>query len=95
MGILKSKKNKKFSYSPRYYDDKGQGNPYSIENRFDKYRQATGNTKGIVNKAKMAWADLKEAGDKDTNKRLVIIIAVLVLLFLFIIDFDLSIFLTR
>lgn len=95
MGFLKSKKNKKFKYSPRYYDDKGKGNPYEIENKFDKYRQATGNTTGLVNKAKMAWADLQEAGDRQSNRRIVIIIAVLVLLFLFIIDFDLSIFYTR
>ena len=92
MGILKSKSNKKFSYSPRYYDDKGKGNPFEIHPKFDDFRKATVDNKGLANKFKTAWADLEEKSDRKTNTRLYIIIAILLLIFLFIIDFDLSIF---
>ena len=38
MGILKTRKNKKFDYTPRYFDDKGEGNPFQIEHKFDKFQ---------------------------------------------------------
>ena len=92
MGLLKSKKNKKFSYSPRYYDDKGKGNPFEIKTKFDEFRTTTGENHGLINKFKLAWADVKEKADRQTNIRIAIIITILLAIFLFIIDFDLSIF---
>ncbi len=92
MGILKTRKNKKFNYTPRYYDDNGDGSPYHIKHKFDDYRNTVGERKGLKAKFKSAWEDIRYSSDKVTNRRLLIIISVLILIFLFIIDFDLSIF---
>ena len=43
MGILKTKKNKKFGYTPRYYKNDGEGSPFQIEHKFDKFRKTVGN----------------------------------------------------
>jgi len=95
MGILKLRKNKKFNYTPRYYDDKGEGNPFEIKHKFDEHRKTVGPNKGIKGTFNDAMDDLKNNPDETANKRILIIIAVLVLIFLFIIDFDLSIFLPK
>lgn len=85
-------KNKKFSYTPRYYDDKGQGNPFEIKHKYDEFRTTVG-TSGFDLKTKLnnALEDYKNP-DKKANRRILIIAAIFILIFLFIIDFDLSIF---
>lgn len=95
MGILKVRKNKKFNYTPRYYDDKGAGNPFEIKHKFDEYRKTVGNNSGLKTKINHALDDLKNNPDRAANRRVLIIVAVLVLVFLFIIDFDLSIFFSK
>ena len=92
MGIFKSRRNKKFNYRPRYFDDKGEGSPFEIKHKFDEFRSTTGANKGLKAKINHALDDLKKNSDKETNKRILIIIMVLLLIFLYIIDFDLSIF---
>ena len=89
--FLKLRKNKTYNYSPRYY--KGEGNPYKIEHKLDKFRTTAHTQRGIKNKISSAVDDLKNEGDKNIKLRFLVIVAVLILLFLFIIDFDLSIFL--
>ena len=88
MGFLKRTHNK-FDYKPRYY--KGEGSPYKIDYKFDKFRSTTGKNKNLKAKFNAAFDDLKNS-DKSVNKTLFIIIAILVFIFLYIIDFDLSIF---
>jgi len=88
---LKLRKNKSFNYSPRYY--KGEGNPFKIEHKLDKFRSTANTNRGIKNKVTSAMDDLQVKGDRNLKLRFVIIVAILVLLFLFVIDFDLSIFL--
>lgn len=88
---LKLKKNRTFNYSPRYY--KGDGNPYKIEHKLDKFRSTAHTKRGLKNKFSSAMDDLKVEGDKNLKLRFLIIVAILILLFLFVIDFDLSIFL--
>ncbi|TYA84372.1 riboflavin synthase subunit beta [Seonamhaeicola marinus] len=90
MGLLKLRKNKKFSYEPRYY--KGEGNPFEIKHKFDEHRTTVGNNSGLKTKINNAVNDFKHNPDRDANRRVLIIAAVLVLIFLFIIGFDLSIF---
>lgn len=90
---LKLKKNKTFNYSPRYY--KGEGNPYKIEHKLDKFRSTANTRRGLKNKFSSAMDDLKVEGDRNLKLRFWIIVGILVLLFLFVIDFDLSIFLNR
>ena len=89
--FLKLRRNKSFDYSPRYY--KGEGNPYKIEHKLDKFRSTAHTQRGLKNKVSNAVEDLKNEGDKNLKIRFLVIVAVLILLFLYIIDFDLSIFL--
>jgi hypothetical protein len=92
MGIFKTRKNKRFSYQPRYYKPNEEGaNPFEIKHKFDDYRKTVGSA-GLKTKFTNAIDELKARPDRDTNRRLLIIISILLLVFLFIIDFDLSIF---
>ena len=95
MGIFKTRKNKRFGYTPRHYDDKGAGSPFQIKHKFDDYRKTIGDNSGLKTKFKNAYADLKNSRDRETNKRILIIVGVLLLVFLYIIDFDLSIFFSK
>jgi len=90
--FTKLRKNKKYGYSPRYYDDKGEGNPFKIEHKLDKYRSTVNNPGGVKGRWGNAMSDLRREGDRNLRLRMVIIIAILVFIFLYIIDFDLSIF---
>jgi len=92
MGIFKTRKNKRFSYSPRYFDDKGQGNPFEIKHKFDDFRQTVGTRSSLKAKFNNAIDDYKKNPNTQANKRVLMIIGVLVLIFLLIIGFDLSIF---
>lgn len=90
MGLLKTRKNKKFSYEPRYY--KGESNPFEIKHKFDEHRTTVGDNSAFKTKFSNAINDYKTNPNKEANKRVLIIVAVLILIFLFIIGFDLSIF---
>ncbi len=92
MARIKLPKNKKFSYTPRYYDDKGEGSPFEIKHKFDEFRNTVGGSKDLKSKFNAAINDYKYNQDEAANKRVFIIITVLVIIFLFIIGFDLSIF---
>lgn len=90
--FTKLRKNKKYNYSPRYYDDKGEGSPYKIQHRLDKYRTTVGAPGGLRGRFTNAMADIRKSGDRHVHTRLIIILIILILIFLYIIDFDLSIF---
>lgn len=89
--ISRLRKNRKFSYNPRYYDDKGEGSPFKIERKLDKFRNLDKH-RGLKGKFNSAMDDLKRTGDPNLKLRMLIIIAILVFIFLYIIDFDISIF---
>jgi len=89
MGFLK-RSNKKFDYKPRYY--KGEGNPYQLTHKFDKFRTTIGKNKGIKNKFSSAIDEFKNTKNGGFNSTILILIGIFILIFLFIIDFDLSIF---
>jgi len=88
MGIFKTRANKKFSYTPRYFE--GEGNPYEIKHKFDDFRKTVGKT-NLKGKFNNAMDDYKNQ-DPTVNRRIFIIAGVLLLIFLLIIGFDLSIF---
>ena len=90
--FTKLRKNKKFGYTPRYYDDKGEGNPFKMQPKLDKYRTTLNAPRGLKGKFNNAMADIRREGDKNSKLRFLIILAVLIFIFLYIIDFDLSIF---
>jgi len=89
MGFLK-RKNKKFEYTPRFYE--GEGNPYKIEHKFDEFRNTVGANNGLKSKFTNAVEELKEPQSKNSVRIMLIIITILLFVFLYIIDFDLSIF---
>lgn len=88
--FLRLRKNREFDYKPRYY--KGEGSPYKIEHKLDKFRTTAHHQRGLKNKFSNAFNDLRNEGDRHMKMRFIIILAVLILVFLYIIDFDLSIF---
>ena len=92
MGVFKTRKNKKFSYAPRYWE--GEGSPFQLEQRFDKYRNTVGQNKNLKQKMNAAWDDLRSDSETNqgTNRRVMVIAAVLLLVFLYLINFDISIF---
>lgn len=94
MGLFKAKKNKKFNYSPRYYQNEKGGNPFEITNRFDKFRKATSaeNSGNLKQKFSLAMDDLKNNPDNKANKIVIIIALILIFIFLALIGFDLTIF---
>lgn len=92
MGLFKAKNNKKFGYTPRYYESDKEGSPFQIEQKFDKFRKTIGNEKGLKGKFMDAIDDFKSQTDKQTSRRILLISVILLLLFLVIIDFDLTIF---
>ncbi|MBT8393229.1 MAG: riboflavin synthase subunit beta [Bacteroidia bacterium] len=92
MGLFKLRKNKKFNYVPRHYKSDGEGSPFEIKHKFDKYRQTVGPSGNIKTKFLSAWDDLRNSPDRAANRRVLIIALILILIFLFLIDFDLSIF---
>lgn len=92
MGLIGKRKNKKYNYQPRYFDNDGEGSPFEIKHKFDEYRVTVGSDKGLKVKFVKALNDFKYNQNREANRRILIIIGVLLLVFLFIIDFDLSIF---
>jgi len=91
MGIFKTRQNKKFNYTPRHYDGKGE-RPFEIKHKFDEYRKTVGPSGGLKSKFVNAWDEFRNSPDKAANRRILIIVAILVFIFLLIIEFDLSIF---
>lgn len=86
------RKNKKYSYKPRYFDDKGEGNPFKIEHKLDRYRTTVDHPGGLKSRFRKAMSDLRQEGDRYQRLRFLIILIVLLLIVLYILDFDLSIF---
>ena len=93
MGILKTRKNKKFNYVSRYY--KGEGNPYKISHKFDEHRVSTQPVSGIKAKFVRAFQELKKPKEGGSRLRLLLIFIILLLIALYLIDFDLSFFATK
>jgi len=91
MGVLKTRKNKKFNYEPRYYQSNKEGSPFQIEYKFDKFRNTVGASSGFKSKFKNAFQELKNK-DRKVNRKVLLIAGVLFVIFLYLIDFDLTIF---
>ncbi len=94
INVFKTKKNRRFNYTPRYYDGKDVGNPYALDSKFAKYRETT-NSGDLSAQWKEAREASRHRGNREINTRLIIIIAILVLITLYFLDFDLSIFTTK
>ena len=89
--LFKLSRNKRYNYTPRYYEGKQIENPYDFDSKFVKYRE-TYNANDFGKKWQEARAISRNRSNRSFSPLLAIIIAVLCLIFLYIIDFDLSIF---
>ncbi|MDG1573246.1 riboflavin synthase subunit beta [Robiginitalea sp. M366] len=86
------RKNKKYGYTPRYYDDKGEGSPFKMEQRLDRFRSTGGVQGGIKSRLNRALRDSRQEGDPNYKLRFLLVLAILLLVVLYLLDFDLSIF---
>ncbi len=91
ISLLKLRKNRRYNYTPRYYNGKEAGNPYDFDSKFSKYRD-TYNQNDFGQQWQEARMKMRTRSNRGVSSRLVIIIFVLILIFLYVIDFDLSIF---
>ncbi len=87
---FKLRKNSTFTYVPRYSEEKSDENLYKFDGKFLKYKNSA--PPGIRGE----WGEARKAsrtrGNREVNKRLLLILGILVVLVLWIFDFDLSIF---
>ncbi len=91
-GFFKLPTYKKFNYTPRYYQGKENNqNLYDFDSAIRRDRETHS-----YNDFRAQWSearhDSRHRGNREINKRLLIIIGVLILIFLFIIDFDITLF---
>ena len=91
VSIFKLRKNKRFNYTPRYYEGKDTGNIYDFDSRFNKFKE-THNQIDFGSHWAKAREQSRNRGNRSLNKRVIIIALLLTLLFLWFIDFDISIF---
>jgi hypothetical protein len=89
--LFRLNKNRRYNYTPRYYNGKEIGNIYDFDSKFSKYRD-TYNTNDIGKKWQEARLENRNRNNRSISPLLIFIIALLTLIFLFMIDFDLSIF---
>lgn len=88
--FFKLDKNKRYNYTPRFYNGKEKGSAYEIGSRIRKDRETLNETIGVQ------WSEARKESrnrnNREVNVRLVVIVLILLLLALYFLDFDLSIF---
>ncbi len=92
MGFLGKRKNKKFSYTPRYLKPEQAKSPYEISQKFDDYRTTLETPSTLKGKFTSAWGEYRENPSNPANRRVLYIGGVLVVFFLMFMEFDLSMF---
>jgi len=88
---FKVQQNKRFNYTPRYYEGKDIGNPYNMGSKIEKYRETT-NANDMGAHWRKARASHRNRKNGGVSLRIYIIIVILLLLVLAFFDFNLSIF---
>ena len=91
ISLFKLKKNRRYNYTPRFYNGKEGGNLYDFDSKFSKYRD-TYNQNDFGQHWQHARLKMRSSSNKEISIRLVIIILILVLAFLYVIDFEISLF---
>ena len=88
--LFQLQKNKRFNYTPRYYEGKEQGNAFEMGSRIRKDRET------VTNHFTEEWRAIRSESRhriyEGVNKTCWIIFAILLLITLYFLDFDLSIF---
>ena len=91
VNLFKLRKNKRYNYTPRYYQGKSEGSLYDFDSKFSKYRD-TYNANDFGQQWQEARVQMRTRKNKGISLRLLFIILTLVFASLYILDFDLSIF---
>lgn len=94
INIFKLKKNRRYNYTPRYYNGKDAGNIYDFDSKFTKYRE-TYNKNDFGQQWSETRKQMRTHKNRSISLRLLLIILALVLVSLYILDFDLSIFMAK
>ena len=87
MGLFNLRKNKRYSYSGRFNEEKiidgsTHQKPKKIKSKFDEYRSTVGDNNSFRIKFRNAIEDYKSGSDNSVRKRLIIIFLTLIALFL-------------
>jgi hypothetical protein len=88
VGLFKLRKNKRYSYSGRFFEDNSYVSKHSIpkkmKSKFEEFRSTVGDDNSFRKKIRNAVNDYKEGSEKYVRVRLLIILALLIIiLFLF------------
>ena len=83
-------KNKRFNYTPRYYEGKEEGNAFEMGSRIRRDRETVSNH--FTEEWRAIRSESRNRKNAGVNKTCWIVLFVLVLLTMYFFDFDLSIF---
>ena len=89
--LFKLRKNRRYNYTPRYYQGKEEGNLYEFDSKFSKYRD-TYNRNDFGQQWKETRMQMRTRKNRSISLRLLLIIFALLFLSLYILDFDLTLF---
>ena len=82
--------NKRFNYTPRYYEGKEEGNAFEMGSRIRRDRETVSNH--FTEEWRAIRSESRNRKNAGVNKTFWIVLFVLVLLTMYFFDFDLSIF---
>lgn len=88
--LFSLRKNKKYNYTPRYYQGKEAGSAFEINSRIRKDRERP--VQNFNNLWQEARNDSRNRKNREINKTFLIVLVILLFIALYILDFDLSIF---
>ncbi|WP_314299092.1 hypothetical protein [Capnocytophaga sputigena] len=88
--LFQLQKNKRFNYTPRYYEGKEQGNAFEMGSRIRRDRETV--TNHFTEEWRVIRNESRNKKNAGVNKTFWIILAILILITLYFLDFDLSIF---
>lgn len=88
---FKLPKNTRYNYTPRYYNGKSEGNIYSFDSKFAKYRETTNQIDFGAQWAE-ARSQSRNRKNRSINKRVILIALILAFIFFWMLDFDLTLF---
>ena len=89
--LFKLRKNRRYNYTPRYYQGKEEGNLYEFDSKFSKYRD-TFNRNDFGQQWKEARLQMRTRKNRSVSLRLLLILCALLFLSFYILDFDLTLF---
>ena len=88
--LFSLRKNKKYNYTPRYYQGKEESNAFEIDSRIRRDREKP--VQNFNNLWQEARKESRNKKNREINKTFLIVLAILLFITLYILDFDLSIF---